>query len=384
MNKLTAALAAISLSTGIALAGAPAQAATGSQAAYDVSAYYRVDLGYKVGWKVPTNRLNVTGYTVTANNGKTCVVRGATATQCTFPSYTLGYTGSFKFTVTTNLLSGIGGVSDASNTVGARSIPSAPLAVSSETVSDTEISVVWIPASGTGNLSLYGYEVTYWKSDQNGQPITSTKKSVVVSETYKTLTVAPSTMYIINVASCNALGCNSANYWTHTATTPLTAEIESIKFPTVIGGGSADTTCFDSIYDANTGETTLGSCGTVTANPATYPVIVPSATTVQDPVLATKFPQRAVLSRFLTSYSLATWKSIGISWFANLTADSKSLTLGFATPVTIYSKTAAVCDVVGPKIVLKSVGKCSIEAQVAGDNTWLTSNIASATLTVTN
>lgn len=384
MNKLTAALAAISLSTGIALAGAPAQAATGSQAVADVSAYYRVDFGYKVGWKVPTNRLNITGYTVTANNGKTCIVRGATANQCTFPASTLGYTGSFNFTVTTNLLSGIGGVSDASNTVGARSIPSAPLAVSSETISDTEISVAWVPASGTGNLPLYGYEVTYWKSDQNGQPITSTKKSVVVAQAYTNLTVTPSTMYIINVASCNALGCNSANYWTHTATTPITAEIESIKFPTVLGGGSADTTCFDSIYDANSGETALGACGTVVANPATYPVVVPSATTAQDPVLATKFAQRAVLSRFMSSYSLTTWKPIGISWFANLTADSKSFTLGFTTPVTIYSKTTAICEVVGPKIVLKAVGKCSIEAQVAGDNTWLPSNIASATLTVTN
>ncbi len=384
MNKLTAALAVISLSTGVALAGTPANAATGTQAVSDVSAYYRVDLGYKVGWKTPLNKVNISGYTVTASNGKTCIVKGASSAQCTFSSPSLGYTGSFSFVVTTNLFSGVGGVSDASNVVGARSIPSAPLAVSSETVSDTEISVAWIPASGTGNLPLYGYEVTYWKSDQFGQPITSTKKSVVVSETYKTLTVAPSTMYIINVASCNALGCNSANYWTHTATTPLTAEIESIKFPTVIGGGSADTTCFDSIYDANNGETALGSCGTVTANPATYPVVNPSATSVQDPALATKFAQRAVLSRFLTSYSLATWKSIGISWFANLTADSKSVTLGFTTPVTIYSKTTAVCEVVGPKIVLKSVGKCSIEAQVAGDNTWLTSNTATATLTVTN
>jgi hypothetical protein len=191
-------------------------------------------------------------------------------------------------------------------------------------------------------------------------------------------------MYIINVASCNALGCNSANYWTNTATTPITDQIRSIKFPTLISGGSANTTCFDSIYDANNGETALGSCGSVVANPATYPVINPSATTVQDPVLATKFAQRATLSRFMSSYSLATWKSIGISWFANLGADSKSVTIGFTTPVNIYSKTSAVCEVVGPKIILKSTGKCLIEAQVGGDNTWLASSIASATLTVTN
>jgi hypothetical protein len=381
MKKLLAVVASIPLVIGLA---GPVEAATGSQAVSGVSAYYRVDIGYKVGWQLPANRSNVAGYTVTANNGKTCVVRGATANQCTFSSPTLGYTGSFNFTVTTNLVSGIGGVSNVSNTVGARTIPSAPLAVTAETVSDTAIRVAWIPSSGTGNLPLYGYEVTYWKSDQNGQPITSTKQSVVVPNTYASLQVSPSTMYIINVASCNALGCNSANYWVNTATTPITPEIRSIVFPRVIGGGSASTTCFDSIYDANTGETALGSCGSVVADPSKYPAVVSSATTLQDPLLSTKFAQRATLSRFLRTYSLATWKSIGISWFANLTADSKSVTLGFTTPVNIYSKTPAVCEVVGSKIVLKAVGACSIEAQVGGDNTWLPSNTASATLTVTN
>lgn len=381
MKKATAILASIPLIVGLA---GPAEAATGSQVVSGVSAYYRVDLGYKVGWQVPATRTNIAGYTVTANNGKTCVVRGSTANECTFSAPTLGYTGSFNFTVTTNLISGVGGVSDVSNTVGARSIPSAPLAITANTVSDTEIAVAWIPATGTGNLSLYGYEVSYWKSNQSGQPITSTKKSVVVSDTYTNLTVDPSTMYIINVASCNALGCNSANYWANTATTPITAEIRSIVFPRVIGGGSASTTCFDSIYDANVGETSLGSCGSVVADPSKYPVVVSSSTAVQDPVLATKFAQRATLSRFLRTYSLATWKSIGISWFANLTANSKSFTLGFTTPVNIYSKTPAVCEVVGPKIILKAVGTCSVEAQVGGDNTWLPSNTASATLIVTN
>lgn len=381
MKKVTAVLATIPLLVGLA---SPAEAATGSQAVSGVSAYYRVDLGYKVGWQVPTNRTGVTGYTVTANNGKTCVVRGATANQCTFSAPTLGYTGSFNFTVTTNLVSGVGGVSDVSNTVGARSIPSAPLAVTADTVSDTEIAVAWVPATGTGNLPLYGYEVTYWKSDKNGQPITATKNSVVVASTYTNLTVAPSTMYIINVASCNALGCNSANYWVNTATTPITPEIKSIVFPRVIGGGSATTTCFESIYDANAGETALGSCGSVVADPSKYPAVDVSATSIQEPELATKFSQRATLSRFLRSYSLATWKPIGISWFANLTADSKSYTLGFTTAVNIYSKTTAVCEVVGSKIVLKSVGTCLVEAQVGGDNTWLPSNIASAALIVTN
>lgn len=381
MKKAITTLVAITLAAGVAT---PAEAAAGSQAVSGVSAYYRVDLGYKVGWQIPANRLNISGYTVTSNTGKTCVTKGATANNCTFSASTLGYTGSYSFKVTTNLSSGIGGVSDASNVVGARSIPSAPLAVTASTISDTQIDVAWIPASGTGNLPLYGYDVSYWKTDQSGQPITSTKKSVVVSNTVTSLTVTESTMYTVNVAACNALGCNSANYWVHTATTPITPEITSIVFPTVIGGGSADTTCFDSIYDANTGETALGLCGSVVADPSTYPVVVPTATSVADPVLATKFSQSVMFSNFSASYSLKTWESIGLPWAPRLTATSKSVTLGFTTSVSIYATTPTVCAVVADKIVFKSTGYCDIAAQVGGDNTWLPSNLITKRLTVVN
>ena len=380
MKKLFIVLATVSTLFSSAI---PASAVD-SQSVSGVSAYYRVDLGYKVGWQTPVNKTGIIGYTVTSNTGKTCIVKGATAAQCTYPAATLGYIGSFNFTVTTNLSSGNAGVSTTSNTVGARSIPSAPLAVSSSTISDTQIDVAWIPSSGTGNLPLYGYEVSYWKSDQFGQPITSTKQRVLVSQTYTSLSVSPSTMYIINVASCNALGCNSANEWTHSATTPITAQIQSIVFPRVLSGGSSGTTCFDSIYDANSGEISSGVCGSVIANPSSYPLVVSSATTVSDPVLPTKFQQQATLSKFLTSYPLSTWAPIGISWFANLSADSKSVTIGFTTPVNIYSKTSSICDVSGAKIVLKSIGKCVVEAQVGGDNTWLPSNIATAIINVIN
>lgn len=384
MKKMTAVFAAIALTVGASVTAAPASASTGSQAVEGVSAYYRVDLGYMVGWQRLSNRANVVGYTVTASTGQTCVVRGSTATKCVFPAYKIGYTGSYDFTVTTNLRSGIGGVSDASNVVGPASIPSAPLAVAAETVSDTQIDVAWVPASGTGNLSLYGYEVTYWETDQNGQPITDTKQSVIATDTFVSLDVTESTMYTVNVAACNALGCNSANYWVHTATTPITSEIESIVFPTVIGGGSADTTCFESIYDANTGETALGSCGSVVADPSTYPVVDPTATSVAQPELATKFAQRALLTNFSSRYSLRTWGPIGLSWYPRLTADSKSVTLGFTTDVNIWSDTPAVCDIVDTKVVLKSTGYCTIFANVGGDNVWLPSNTSVKRFQVTN
>jgi hypothetical protein len=378
MNKLTAALAVISLSTGIALAGAPAQAAAGSQDVFDVSAYYRVDLGYKVGWQVPADRSGITGYTVTATpTGQTCTVRGSTADECTFTAKTLGYVNQYTFTVATMKGSLVVATSSVSNAVSAASIAAAPLAVVSEAVSPNQIDVAWVPSSNTGGAPLYGYMVTYWQSDRKGSPVNSTKVENVVSGTTTTLSVTPGYMYIINVASCNAYGCNSANYWSY-ANTGAT----NVTLPRIIGGGSASTTCFDSIYDANVGESSNGSCGAVVANPSTYPVVDPSATSLNIN-LPTKFAQRATLS-LSRSYSLRTWGPVGVSWFAYLKATSKSVTLGFeATPV-VTSLTPAVCEVVGPKINLKSTGACTIQAYVEGNGVFKPSNVVTQTVAVTN
>lgn len=377
ISVLTAVLLACSLST-------PADAATG-QSVSGVSAYYRADLGYMVGWTVPANRTGITGYTVTSNpGGKTCKVSGSFSGACTFPASTIGFTGVHTFSVTSNGLYGALGVSDASNSVTPASIPASPLAASAVVDSDTSIDVAWIPSSNTGGAPLYGYKVTYWKSDSVGNPINATRVDTVVTDTYTTLAnLSSSTMYVINVASCNAYGCSSANSWAYTPTTPITSAVTSIVLPRVISGGSASTTCFESILDANMGETTLGSCGSVVANPAAYPVVVPSATQVVQPVLATKFAQRATLAGFMSSYSITTWSSIGLSWYAYLLTPAKSPVLGFTTPVTISSTTPVVCSVVGPKIVFKSIGKCTVTASVAGNNVFLNSNTTIANLNVT-
>lgn len=375
MKKVFAALAAIPLFIGIA---SPAEAATGSQAVVDVSAYYRADLGYMVGWKAPVDRSGVTGYVVTATpGGQTCVVSGSLSKSCTFPTSTLGYVNQYTFTVSTKKGTATNSVSDASNAVSAASLALAPLAVVSNVVSPTEVDVAWVPNSNTGGAPLYGYKVTYWKSDTVGSPLNSTKVESLVSDVTTTLSVEQGFMYIINVASCNAYGCNSADYWSY-ANTGAT----NVTLPRVISGGSASTTCFESIYDANVGETETGSCGSVVANPSTYPVVNSSATSVSVN-LATKFSQRATLS-LTRSYSLKTWGPIGISWFANLKATSKSVALGFeATPV-IWSTTPAVCEVVGPKILLKSVGACNINAYVDGNGVFERSNTVAQTVTVTN
>lgn len=385
-KKLSAAFVAIALTLGLSLQSGAASATTADKSAYDVSAYYQVNLGYMVGWKTPANRTGITGYTVTSNpGGQTCVVRGAATNVCTFPARNIGYTGVYNFTVATNFGSSVIATSEVSNSVTPASIPVAPLAMGAEVVSDTQIDVAWVPSANTGGAPLYGYTVTYWKSDLRGNPSNATKQELVVTETSVSLTgLDSSTMYIINVAACNAFGCNSADRWSYTPTTPITTAVTSVRLPRNIFGGTASTTCFESIYDAMNGESSTGNvCGNVVADPSTYPVVDPTATEIPQVELATKFSQRATLS-LSRSYSLSTWGPIGISWFANLRADSKSVVSGFSTPVTIWSLTTSVCEVVDSKIILLTTGTCTISAQVSGNSVFKDSNIATSRFTVTN
>ncbi len=376
MKKTVVALATLSLSMGVF---SPVAALGSSQAALDVSAYYRVDLGYKVGWKAPSDVSGVTGYLVTAQpGGQTCVVLRAAAKECTFSTRSLGFTQQYRFAVAT-LKSGVAVATSAlSNAVSAASIPVAPLIATSSVVSSTQVDVAWIPSPNSGGAPLYGYKVTYWKSDTKGNPITTTKTELVVTGTFTSLSVVPGFMYIINVAACNAYGCNSTQYWTY-ANTGAT----NVVLPRIIGGGTASTTCFESIYDANVGETQLGNCGSVVADPNTYPTVDPSATTLNIQ-LATKFDQGAGFSRFMRNYSLKTWGPIGLPWFAYFNATSKSIANGFEIPAVVTSTTPAVCEVVGPKVIFKTVGQCILNGSVGGNGVWNPSNVATAVLVVTN
>lgn len=375
MKKTTAVLSAIALSLGMLVSGGAANAST--QEVSGVSAYYRVDLGYKVGWQLPSNRSGITGYLVTAQpGGKTCKA-SRVATECTFKTRDLGYTEQYTFTVASLKGSSVLATSVVSNAVSARSIPVAPYGLVSYVASPNQVDVAWIPSYHTGGAPLYGYQVTYWESDLVGQPINSTKQELLVSDTYASLLVEADKMYIINVASCNAYGCNSADYWSYAETGET-----DVVLPRIISGGSASTECFDSIYDANVGESNLGTCGSAVANPSTYPVVDPSATSLNIQ-LATKFAQRATLS-LGRSYSLRTWGPIGVSWFSRLGATSKSVTLGFeATPV-IWSETANVCQIVDDKLQLLSTGKCTVKAYVEANGVFNQSNTVAQTITITN
>jgi hypothetical protein len=105
---------------------APASAAE-TRVVSGVSAFIRVDLGYMVGWTLPTDTSGITGYTVTASGNQVkCIARGASAVRCVYPVSQLGYVNPYTFTVVANTSTGDGPASAPSNQIKYASIPYAP------------------------------------------------------------------------------------------------------------------------------------------------------------------------------------------------------------------------------------------------------------------
>ena len=356
-----------------------------------VSAYYRVDLGYMVGWTLPSDISKITGYTVTANpGGKTCVASNAINTKCVFSNNDLGYTNSYTFTVIANTAAGNGPVSAPSNAIKAASIPYAPQIPLVKVISDTQIDIAWVPNPNDGGAPLYGYRVWVWPSSPSGDPISAEAITQLVTKPNTSVSgLKPSTMYIVNVASCNAYGCNSADAWTYVSTTGP-AGLSKIKPPIVINGGSASTTCWDRVLDggnaASTGATITKSAYKCTApfvDPATYPKVDPTAINSVIGELPTKFAQSASFLGFSPKYSMAEWsKTGGNTWFAYFYATSKSVTLGFTIPPVITSTTPSVCKVDGQWIKFLAVGTCTVTGSVAGNNIWKPSNVATTSFQI--
>jgi len=368
---------------------APAHAAE-ARVVTGVSAYYRVDLGYMVGWKLPADTKGISTYTVTANpGGKTCLT-GGTSAVCTFTTSALGYTNTYTFTVVANSSSGTGPVSGVSNAIKAASIPYAPLVALGKATSDTTVDVEWVPDQNDGGSPMYGYTITWWPSSTSGDPISSQQRQLIATTTKATLTgLTPSTMYIINVASCNAYGCNSADKWIYVSTTGV-AGLSKIKPPVIISGGSASTTCWNAIWDAgnaaSTGSTFTRSttkCPGVTLDPALYPKIDPNAINAKIGPLATKFAQSASFFGFSKTYSMKEWAaSGGNNWYAYFSASSKSVTLGFTTAYTVVSTTPTVCTVADRWVKFLAPGECVLNGSVAGNDIWLPSPVAVGRFTI--
>jgi hypothetical protein len=363
----------------------PATAAAETRTVTGVSAYYRVDLGYMVGWTLPSDTSKITGYTVTATpGGKTCSAGGGTNVKCVFSNTDLGYTNTYTFTVVVNSNNGAGPASAPSNAIKAASIPSAPQIPLAKVISDTQIDIAWVPNPSDGGAPLYGYRVHVWPSSPSGDPISAEAKIQLVTKPNTSVTgLKPSTMYIINVASCNAYGCNSADKWTYISTTGP-AGLSKIKPPMVISGGSATTTCWDRTLDAGNASSTgvtinknAYKCTAPYVDPATYPKVDPSAINSVIGELPTKFAQSVSFGGYSKQYSISEWsKTGGNTWFAYFFASSKSVTLGFTIPPVITSNTPATCKVEGEWIKFLAPGTCTVSGSVGGNNIWKPSGIA--------
>jgi Fibronectin type III domain len=371
------------------IAIAPANAAEG-RVVTGVSAYYRVDLGYMVGWTLPSDTKGITSYTVTASpGGKTCSA-GANAVKCIFSTSVLGFSNTYTFSVVANSASGAGPVSAASNSVKHASIPYAPLSALARATSDTSVDVQWVPDSNDGGAPLYGYTITWWPSSNSGDPISAEQRQVVVTNTKTTLSnLKPSTLYIVNVASCNAYGCNSADRWTYVSTTGP-AGVSTIRPPKVVSGGSASTTCWNAVWDAGTAASTGSTfsrsttkCPGITIDPALYPKVDPTATKLMTGPLATKFAQSVSFGGFSKTYSMKEWAATGgNNWYAYFSASSKSVTLGFTTDYTVTSTTPTVCTVSDRWVKFVAPGECVLNGSVAGNEIWLPSPVATARFTI--
>ena len=360
---------------------APAQAA--APTVTDVGAYFKVEQGYMVSWTLPKDLTGITGYTVTASNGATCVVKGANQNQCTYSSSKvpnpMKYATPYTFTVVTNSTSGDSAPSAPSNTVTSASAPGYPAPLLVKVVSDTQIDVTWVPSTFTGGIPNYGYRLTYWESQLNayGDPKNDTQVNLMTSNTYASITgLKPSTWYIFGVAQCNALGCSMSD-WKYIATTPKVGSALTWRPPTMISGGNAATTCFNAIWDGGTAATSgtftkaTSKCPGVTIHPATYPKIDPTATKEVLPKIVNKFNQSLFLGGWQNQYSLATWGKMGLGLIPYLSLTSKSVMRGFLIQPTLVSNTPDICTITNFTVNMLKVGTCTITASAPGNEIWL-------------
>jgi hypothetical protein len=368
---------------------APAHAAE-TRVVTGVSAFVRVDLGFMVGWTLPADTKGITGYTVTANpGGITCSANGGLTNKCVFPIASLGYVNTYTFTVIANTAAGNGPASGASNAVRYASIPYAPQIPLGKITSDTSMDIAWVPNPNDGGAPLYGYALKVWESKSNGDPGTVAYDGVELKANKSVTGLKPSTLYVINVASCNAYGCNSADKWLYISTTGPTG-VSKMKPPVVISGGSASTTCWSRVLDggnaASTGATITKTGYTCTApfvDPATYPKIIPTAKQMVAAPLPTKFAQSVSFGGWSKTYSMKEWSVTGgNNWFAYFFASSKTPTLGFTIEPVITSTTPAICRIDGRWVKFVAPGECVLNGSVGGDYVWLPSGVATSKFTI--
>lgn len=383
MKKIALILSAIALISGIA----PAQAAE-TRTVTGASAYYRADLGYMVGWTLPSDTKGIKSYTVTASpTGLTCKASGATNNKCVFTTKQLPSGNTYNFSVVVNSVNGDSVSSAPSNQIKSASIPFAPQQPLANVNSDTEISVAWVPNTNDGGSPLYGYRVNVWESLPNGDPGAVAFDGLSTTTTIKVSGLKPGTLYVVNVQSCNSYGCNSADKWTYVSTTG-SSDISAVVPPKSASGGNPSTSCWNRTVDAgnaastgiaftNTGYT----CPAVFVDPSQYPVIIAGANTPIN--LATKFAQSATFSGFSKTYSMSAWSITGgVKWTSYLFSASKAPVGGFTITPTVTSLTPSVCQVQGTLVRFASTGTCTVSGSIGENGIWKSASVATTSFQI--
>jgi len=387
-------LGAIALAAAVALI-APLVANTATAATTPltqvtgVSAAYDPKVGFMVSWTPVSSTLAPTSYTVTANpGGATCVVR-ATTNQCIYSSSVvpnpMKVNTNYTFTVTVSSATGTSAASAPSNSVSMVGMPGYPAPVLSQTVSNTEIDLTWVPSANTDGAAVYGYKVYAWpyynSSLQTVQLVTGTSA--------KFTGLTPSTWYEFAVSECNAFGCDASDP-VDQYTTPFTTALSQTRPPAIISGGNASTTCWNAVLNGGSASTTAtftkaaAQCPSIPLlDPSKYPVVDPSATNFPFPAPTNRFTNLSSLMLFMASpQSLAVWAKWGelmpiAPYFNNYGV------LNSQSVVTLASKTPAVCGISGQNVLLIAPGTCTLTAQTGGDTFYLPSAVTTGSFTIT-
>ena len=354
-----------------------------------VSAMWDPKVGFLVSWTPLASTSGVSSYVVIANpSGATCTA-SAFANQCVYSNNTVP--NPFKpqtpytFTVVVKSATSASAPSQPSASTAWLGQPDYPTTLVTQTISNTEIDVTWVPGVGTGGAPVYGYKVYAWPyyntALQTMQQVTGTSA--------KFTGLTPSTWYEFSVAECNAYGCDTSDP-ADQYTTPLTATLTATHPPAIISGGNASTTCFNAILNGGTASTSAtltkaaNPCPAVAILPASsYPVVVPSATNFPVPAPVNRFTNLSSLMLFMASaQSLTVWAKYGdlmpiAPYFNNYGV------LNSQSVVTLTSKTPTTCAISGMNIHLLAAGTCTLTAQTGGDTYYLPSALTTGSFTIT-